>query len=216
MKTHLVLLGLPGAGKGTQGQMLSKKVGIPFISSGDALRSELKKGTDIAKELEEYMNAGLLVPDDLVEEFLEKMLKRYDLRKGFIFDGFPRTIRQAEFIERYLRKINVPLDAAVYLSVPDEVIIKRISGRRVCPKCGAVYNIYYNPPKHDEICDVCGTPLVQREDDMPDVVKKRIEVYKKQTNPLIEYYKNKGLLVTVNANGSVQEVFTRLEGALND
>ncbi len=216
MKTHLVLLGLPGAGKGTQGQMLSKKVGIPFISSGDALRSELKKGTDIAKEFEEYMNAGLLVPDDLVEEFLEKMLKRYDLRKGFIFDGFPRTIHQAEFIERYLRKINVPLDAAVYLSVPDEVIIKRISGRRVCPKCGAVYNIYYNPPKHDEICDVCGTPLVQREDDMPDVVKKRIEVYKKQTNPLIEYYKNKGLLVTVNANGSVQEVFTRLEGALND
>ncbi len=216
MKTHLVLLGLPGAGKGTQGQMLSKKVGIPFISSGDALRSELKKGTDIAKEFEEYMNAGLLVPDDLVEEFLEKMLKRYDLRKGFIFDGFPRTTHQAEFIERYLREINVPLDAAVYLSVPDEVIIKRISGRRVCPKCGAVYNIYYNPPKHDEICDICGTPLVQREDDMPDVVKKRIEVYKKQTKPLIEYYKNKGLLITVNANGSVQEVFNRLEGALND
>ena len=216
MKTHLVLLGLPGAGKGTQGQMLSKKLDIPFISSGDALRSELKKETNIAREFKEYMNAGLLVPDDIVEEFLEKLLKGYDLKKGFIFDGFPRTTHQADFIEQYLCKVKAPLEAAVYLSVPDEVIIKRISGRRVCPKCGAVYNIYYNPPKHDEICDICGTPLVQREDDMPEVVEKRIDVYKKQTKPLIEYYKSKGLLITVDANGSVQEVFNRLEGALND
>lgn len=216
MKTHLVLLGLPGAGKGTQGQMLSKELDIPFISSGDALRSELKKETNIAREFKEYMNAGLLVPDDIVEEFLEKLLKGYDLKKGFIFDGFPRTTHQADFIEQYLCKVKAPLEAAVYLSVPDEVIIKRISGRRVCPKCGAVYNIYYNPPKHDEICDICGTPLVQREDDMPEVVEKRIDVYKKQTKPLIEYYKSKGLLITVDANGSVQEVFNRLEGALND
>jgi len=216
MKTHLVLLGLPGAGKGTQGQMLSKKLGIPFISSGDALRNELKKETNIAKEFKEYMNAGLLVPDDIVEEFLEKLLNSYNLKEGFIFDGFPRTTHQADFIEQYLCKVKIPLDAAVYLSVPDEVIIKRISGRRICPKCGAVYNIYYNPPKHDEICDVCGTPLVQREDDMPEVVEKRIDVYKNQTKPLIEYYENKGLLITVDANGSVQEVFNRLEGALND
>ncbi len=216
MKTHLVLLGLPGAGKGTQGQMLGKKLNIPFISSGDALRSELKKETEIAKEFKVYMNAGLLVPDDIVEEFLAKMLKPYNLKEGFIFDGFPRTTHQADFIEQYLHKIEAPLEAAVYLSVPDDVIIKRISGRRICPKCGAVYNIYYNPPKHDEICDICGTPLVQREDDMPDVVKKRIEVYKKQTKPLIEYYKSKGLLVTVDASGSVQEVFNRLEGVLND
>jgi len=216
MKTHLVLLGLPGAGKGTQGQMLSKKLGIPFISSGDALRNELKKDTKIAMKFEGYMNAGLLVPDEIVEEFLEKMLDNYDLSKGFVFDGFPRTTHQADFIEQYLRKVGVPLDAAVYLSVPDDVIIKRISGRRICPKCGAVYNIYYNPPKHDEICDICGTHLVQRDDDMPEVVEKRIAVYKKQTEPLIEYYKNKGILITVDANGSVQDVFSRLEGALND
>ena len=216
MKTHLVLLGLPGAGKGTQGQMLSKKLGIPFISSGDALRNELKKETKIAMKFEGYMNAGLLVPDEIVEEFLEKMLSNYNLKNGFIFDGFPRTTHQADFIEQYLRKIKVPLDAAIYLSVPDDVIIKRISGRRICPKCGAVYNIYYNPPKHDEICDNCGTHLVQREDDMPEVVEKRIAVYKKQTEPLIEYYKNKRILITVDANGSVQDVFSRLEGALND
>jgi adenylate kinase len=216
MKTHLVLIGLPGAGKGTQGQLIAEKLGIPFISSGDALRKELETDDEIAKEFKEYMNKGLLVPDEVVEEFLEEMLERYNLKKGFVFDGFPRTVHQADFIGKYLEKKGISLDAVLYLKISDEEIIKRISGRRVCPKCGAIYNIYYNPPKHDEICDVCGTPLIQREDDKECVVRKRLDVYKKETQPLINYYSDKNLLTTVDATGTVEEVQARLEAVLND
>ncbi len=215
MKTHIVLLGLPGVGKGTQGQLLSSRMGIPFISSGDALRSELTRGTNIAKEFEKYMNAGLLVPDSIVEEFIADMLSKYNLEKGFIFDGFPRTVHQAGFINGYLASRGTAIDAVLYLVAPDDEIIKRISGRRICPKCGAVYNIYFNPPKEDEKCDICGTKLIQRDDDREEVVKNRIKVYKDRTHPLVDYYGNLGLLYRIDALGSVDAVQNRIEAVLN-
>ncbi|MCD6427928.1 MAG: adenylate kinase [Caldisericaceae bacterium] len=215
MRTHIVLLGLPGVGKGTQGQRLSARMNIPFISSGDALRNELARHTEIAEEFEKYMNAGLLVPDDIVEEFIADMLAGYNLKKGFVFDGFPRTVHQAGFVNGYLASRNTAIDAVLYLVAPDEEIIKRISGRRVCPKCGAVYNIYFNPPKEDEKCDICGTKLVQRDDDKEEVVKNRIKVYKESTHPLVDYYNNLGLLYEINAVGTVDAVQNRIEAILN-
>ncbi len=215
MRMHIVLLGLPGVGKGTQGQMLAEKLNVPFISSGDALRSELAKNTEIVAEFEKYMNAGLLVPDDIVEKFLVDMLSKYELKKGFVFDGFPRTVHQADFISGYLAARDVAIDAVIYLIAPDEEIIKRISGRRICPKCGAVYNIYFNPPREDEKCDICGTKLIQREDDKEEVVKNRIKVYKERTHPLVDYYRKKRLLFEIDAVGSVDTVHERIEAVLN-
>lgn len=215
MRTHIVLLGLPGVGKGTQGQRLSARMNIPFISSGDALRNELARHTDIAKEFERYMNAGLLVPDGIVEEFIADMLTGYNLEKGFIFDGFPRTVHQAGFVNGYLASRNTAIDVVLYLVAPDEEIIKRISGRRVCPKCGAVYNIYFNPPEEDEKCDICGAKLVQRDDDKEEVVKNRIKVYKESTHPLVNYYNNLGLLYEIDAVGTVDVVQNRIEAILN-
>ncbi len=215
MKTHIILLGPPGAGKGTQGQLLGEKLNIPFISSGDALREEFGGNTEIAEKFKKYINAGLLVPDDVVEEFIKTLLDKYNLEKGFIFDGFPRTVHQAGFIMDYLKAKNIPLDVVLYLSIPDEEVIKRISGRRICPKCGAVYNIYFNPPKNDNLCDKCGTKLVQRDDDKENVVKKRIKVYEKETAPLIEFFKKKQLLREIDAVGSVESVQCRIQEVLN-
>jgi len=215
MKTHIILLGPPGAGKGTQGQLIGEKLNIPFISSGDALREEFGGNTEIAEKFKKYINAGLLVPDDVVEEFIKTLLNKYNLENGFIFDGFPRTVHQAGFIMDYLKAKNIPLDVVLYLSIPDEEVIKRISGRRICPKCGAVYNIYFNPPKNDNLCDKCGTKLVQRDDDKENVVKKRIKVYEKETAPLIEFFKEKQLLKEVDAVGSVESVQYRIQEVLN-
>ncbi len=215
MKTHIILLGPPGAGKGTQGQLIGEKLNIPFISSGDALREEFGGNTEIAEKFKKYINAGLLVPDDVVEEFIETLLDKYNLEKGFIFDGFPRTVHQAGFIMDYLKAKNIPLDVVLYLSIPDEEVVKRISGRRICPKCGAVYNIYFNPPKNDNLCDKCGTKLVQRDDDKESVVEKRIKVYEKETAPLIEFFKEKQLLKEIDAVGSVESVQYRIQEVLN-
>jgi adenylate kinase len=215
MRTHIVLLGPPGAGKGTQGQFISKNLNIPFISSGDALREELGNNTDIGSKFRKYINAGLLVPDEIVEEFIGKLLDRYDLNDGFIFDGFPRTVHQADFIIEYLKKKNLSIDVVIYLSIKDEEIIKRISGRRICPNCGAVYNIYFNPPKFDNKCDLCGVELIYREDDKEEVVRERINVYKKETHPLINYFKEKGLLEEVEASGTVKEVQNRIQEVLH-
>ncbi len=215
MKTHIILLGPPGAGKGTQGQLIGEKLNIPFISSGDALREEFGGNTEIAEKFKKYINAGLLVPDDVVEEFIETLLDKYNLEKGFIFDGFPRTVHQAGFIMDYLKAKNIPLDVVLYLSIPDEEVVKRISGRRICPKCGAVYNIYFNPPKNDNLCDKCGAKLVQRDDDKENVVEKRIKVYEKETAPLIEFFKEKQLLKEIDAVGSVESVQYRIQEVLN-
>ncbi len=216
MKTHIILLGPPGVGKGTQGQLLGTYLNVSFISSGDALRVELSKNSGIGKKFKEYINSGLLVPDDVVEKFIEKMLGKYDLSKGFIFDGFPRTVHQADFVLNYLKQKDISLDVVLYLVIPDEKIVRRISGRRTCPNCGAVYNVYFNPPKEDMKCDVCGTKLVQRKDDQKEVVEKRIKVYTEETSPLVDYFVGKGLLYEINGLGSVTDVQNRILGVLND
>ncbi len=216
MKTHIVLLGPPGAGKGTQGQLLSKKLNVPFISSGDVLREEISKKSVVGQKVYSFIEKGALVPDYAIEEFIAAVLNKYDLPRGFILDGFPRTIHQADFLNNYLKGINAKLDAVIYISLFEEDIIKRISGRRVCKQCGAVYNIYFNPPKYSMKCDRCGGELVQRPDDKEEVVVQRIKVYKRETKPLIDYYKNHYLLYEVNGQGMLQDVTERIEEVLND
>jgi adenylate kinase len=216
MKEHLVLFGPPGSGKDTQGKILSSELVIPHISSGAALREEISNGTAVGKRFQSLINEGHLVPDDFMCEFFLKLLSKYDLVKGFVLNGLPRTAAQAEFIDDFLRKVNASIDVVVSISVSDEEIIKRLSGRRTCSKCGAVYNIYYYQPKVVSVCDVCGGTLYQRDDDREEPVKNRIEVYKKETLPLFNYYAKKGLLCAVDGNGAVEEVNQRIMGVIND
>ncbi len=201
---RLVLLGPPGAGKGTQAARLSIHLGIPRISTGDILRRNVMENTDLGKKAKAYMDAGQLVPDDLVIAMTERRLKESDAKKGFILDGFPRTIAQAEALAKL-----TPLDSAINFFLEPEELIKRNTGRRVCPKCDAVYHVLMNPPKKDGICDRCGSSLVVRADDKEDVVRKRIETYEKQTAPLIKYYRDRGLLREVYASGLIEEIFLR-------
>ncbi len=216
MKKHLILVGPPGSGKDTHGKILSQKIGIPLISSGEVLRDEIANRTEIGIRFESLINKGLLVSDDVMETFFEKILFKYDLSKGFILNGFPRTVSQAEFINRYLFEHNVCIDCVLNIAVSDDEIIKRLSGRRTCKKCGAVYNIYYYRSKVDSVCDLCGGELYQRDDDREDIVKDRTKIYIKNTFPLIEYYGKKSLLCEINGNGIIDEVSKRIVEAVND
>ncbi len=208
----LILLGPPGSGKGTQAELFENRLGLKKISTGDILRDAIRKGTELGKLAKEHINRGELVPDDVVVALVEEALKKTS--DGYILDGFPRTIEQAKRLDRILEKLGKKLDAAVLFAVPDEEIIKRLSARRVCPKCHAVYNMVTKPPKRDEICDICGTPLVMRDDDKPETVRRRIEVYRRDTEPLVDFYRNRGLLVEVKAEGDPEEVFNFIIGAL--
>ncbi len=207
MKKNLVFLGPPGAGKGTQAKRLANDLGLVHISTGDILREAVKNQTPLGKKAKEYMDRGELVPDDLIIALIEEVMPP---EGGVIFDGFPRTIAQAEALDRMLSRKGLKLDAVVLFDVPDEVVVERLSGRRVCPSCGAVYHIKFNPPKEDEICDRCGTKLIQREDDREEVVRNRLEVYRKQTAPLIEYYEGKGILIRLDASKDIEEVYQQL------
>ena len=206
---RIILLGPPGAGKGTQAEKLSVYLGIPRISTGDILRHNVAENTDLGKKAKAFMDAGQLVPDDIVMPTMERRLKEPDAKKGFILDGFPRTIAQAEALSKL-----TPIDTAVSLFLEPEELIKRNTGRRVCPKDDTVYHIWMNPPKKPGICDKCGTPLIIRADDREDVVRKRIETYEKQTAPLIKYYRDRGLLKEVYASGLIDEIFQRTIEAL--
>ncbi len=206
---NFIFLGPPGAGKGTQAEIIAKKHGLVKISTGDILREAVKNGTELGKLADGYMKAGELVPDEIMLGLIEEQLEKID--KGFILDGFPRTVKQAEGLDELLKKKNMPLKAVILLDVPDEEIVKRLSARRVCPNCGAVYNMIYNPPKNDEICDVCGTKLVQRKDDNPETIKRRLAVYHEQTAPLIDYYKEKGLLVRIDGTGEPEKITRAIE-----
>ncbi len=206
---NFVFLGPPGAGKGTQAEIIAKKHGLVKISTGDILREAVKNGTELGKLADGYMKRGELVPDEIMLGLIEEQLANID--KGFILDGFPRTVKQAEGLDELLQKKHLPLKAVILLDVPDEEIIKRLSARRVCPNCGAVYNLLYNPPKNDEICDVCGTKLVQRKDDNPETIKRRLDVYHEQTAPLIDYYQAKGLLVKVDGTGKPEQITEAIE-----
>ncbi|MBR6411361.1 MAG: adenylate kinase [Clostridia bacterium] len=197
---NLILLGAPGAGKGTQSAKISEKYGIPAISTGDILRAAMKAGTELGKQAKSFVDAGQLVPDELVINLIKERMQADDCRNGFILDGFPRSIPQAEA----LKKMGVRIDAVVSIEVPDEAIVKRMSGRRVC-SCGASYHVEYNPPKVADVCDKCGSKLVIRADDAPETVKARLKTYHEQTEPLAGFYDKEGLLIRVKGQEEVSE-----------
>ncbi len=211
---RLILLGPPGSGKGTQGAWLSDKYGIPAISTGDILREAVRQGTELGKKAKSYMDAGKLVPDDVIIGLIEERLSEPDCTKGFILDGFPRTVPQAEALEALMARRNWPLDAVLSLEVPDEEIVQRSVNRRVCEKCGRVFNLITDPPPADGKCPVCGGRIVQREDDNEETVRARLRVYNEQTAPLKKYYEERGKLIRVDGVGSIEEVRSRIEAAL--
>ncbi|MBE5830073.1 MAG: adenylate kinase [Butyrivibrio sp.] len=211
----IIMLGAPGAGKGTQAKMIADKFGIPHISTGDIFRANIKNGTDLGKKAKEYMDKGQLVPDELTVEILLDRVANDDCKNGYVLDGFPRTIPQADVLDKELTKLGDKVDFAINVDVPDENIVRRMSGRRACLKCGATYHIEHIPPKKEGICDTCGSELVQRDDDKPETVQNRLAVYHEQTQPLIEYYDKKNILKTVDGTKDMQEVFNNIVSILN-
>ncbi len=203
----IIMLGAPGVGKGTQAQMICDKYNIPHISTGDLFRSNIKNGTELGKKAKEYMDKGQLVPDELTVELLLDRVANEDCKDGYVLDGFPRTIPQADVLDKELTKLSDKIDFAIDVEVPDENIVRRMSGRRACLKCGATYHIEHIPPKQEGICDRCGSELVQRDDDKPETVQNRLSVYHEQTQPLIEYYNSKNILKTVDGTKDMNDVF---------
>ncbi len=203
----IIMLGAPGAGKGTQAKQIADKYGIPHISTGDIFRANLKQGTELGKKAKEYMDQGLLVPDELTCDLVMDRIGQEDCKNGFVLDGFPRTIPQAEALDKALANINEKMDYAVDVDVPDENIVNRMSGRRACINCGATYHIVSIPTKVEGICDRCGEKVVLRDDDQPETVKKRLNVYHEQTQPLIDYYKEQDILRTVDGTQPMEDVF---------
>ena len=203
----IIMLGAPGAGKGTQAKKIAEKYSIPHISTGDIFRANIKNNTELGKKAKTYMDKGELVPDELVVDLIMDRFKQPDCENGYVLDGFPRTIPQAESLTKALSERGEAVDYAVNVDVPDENIINRMSGRRACLNCGATYHIVYNPSKKEGICDTCGQQLVLRDDDKPETVKKRLSVYHDQTQPLIDYYKNEGILAEVDGTKDMEEVF---------
>ena len=203
----IVMLGAPGAGKGTQAKQIAAKYGVPHISTGDIFRANLKEGTELGLKAKVYMDQGQLVPDSLTLELIMDRFAKDDCKNGYVLDGFPRTIPQAEALTKALKDNNDKLDYAIDVDVPDENIINRMSGRRACAKCGGTFHIKYNPTKAPGICDLCGGELYIRDDDKPEIVKKRLVAYHEQTQPLIHYYMNEGILKTVDGTQNVDKVF---------
>jgi len=208
---NIILLGPPGAGKGTQAKLLIDSYNLLHISTGDLLRKTVKEGSDLGKTLKEYMEKGQLVPDEIVTKCVINHIDVMDISKGIIFDGYPRTKKQAESLEIALKEINVNIDMVIYLKTSETTIIERLSGRRVCTECNKNYHIKNIPPKKEGICDTCNVELIQRKDDNLETIKNRIKIYMEQTQELIDYYKNKDLLVEVNSDLSAQELFKDIE-----
>ena len=211
---NLILFGPPGAGKGTQGKRLCEDLRLPYIATGDMLREAVANQTDLGKEAETYMDQGDLVPDDVIIGVITERLQGDDAQDGFILDGFPRTIPQADALHDQLQRLGREITAALLVDAPEEEVIKRISGRRQCEEAGHVYNIHFDPPKRDEVCDQDGSPLKQRSDDKPEKVKRRLEVYEEQTSPLIEYYDERGLLRRFDGARSPTEVYDHIRATL--
>ena len=206
----IVMLGAPGAGKGTQAKMIAAKYQIPHISTGDIFRANIKNGTELGKKAKSYMDLGLLVPDELTVDLVIDRLAQDDCKNGYILDGFPRTIPQAEALDAALAKLGEKMDYAIDVDVPDENIVSRMSGRRACTGCGATYHIVYNPSKKGECCEVCGEKLILRDDDKPETVQKRLNVYHEQTQPLIDYYTKQSILRTVDGTQDMNDVFAEI------
>ena len=210
----IIMLGAPGAGKGTQAKMIAERYQIPHVSTGDIFRANIKNGTELGKQAKEYMDKGLLVPDELTVKILLDRVAQPDCKNGYVLDGFPRTIPQAEVLDEALTKLNESIDYAINVEVPDENIVNRMSGRRACLKCGATYHIAHIPPKKEGICDVCGSELVLRDDDKPETVQNRLKVYHEQTQPLIDFYTGKGVLKTVDGTQPMEKVFEDITSIL--
>jgi adenylate kinase len=207
IQLRLILLGPPGAGKGTQASAIVEKYNIPHISTGDIFRANIKEKTELGKQIEEYLNKGLLVPDELVVSIVKDRISKEDCKNGFLLDGFPRTVAQAEALDEELKNMSLTIDKVINIQADKDLLIERIIGRRICRDCGATYHIKFSPTKKEGICDKCGGELYQREDDKLETVEKRIEVYTEQTKPLIDYYAKKGLLLNVDGTKDKKEVF---------
>ena len=203
----IIMLGAPGAGKGTQAKKIAAKYNIPHISTGDIFRANIKNGTELGKKAKTYSDQGLLVPDDLVVDLVVDRVGQDDCERGYVLDGFPRTIPQAEALTKALADMGQKVDYAIDVDVPDENIVRRMSGRRACVGCGATYHVVYAPTKKEGICDTCGGELILRDDDKPETVQKRLNVYHEQTQPLIDYYTEAGILKTVDGTVDIDDVF---------
>lgn len=210
----IIMLGAPGAGKGTQAKKIAAKYAIPHISTGDIFRANIKNNTELGQKAKTYMDKGELVPDELVVDLIMDRFKEADCANGYVLDGFPRTIPQAEALDKALSANGESVDYAINVEVPDENIINRMSGRRACVGCGATYHIQFNPTKVEGICDACGEKLILRDDDKPETVKNRLSVYHEQTQPLIDYYSKKGVLAEVDGTQSMDDVFNAIVNVL--
>ena len=212
----ILLLGPPGSGKGTQAKMLEEKYNLMHLSTGDLLRSAVRAQTELGNSAKSYMDKGALVPDDVIIGLMEEKISTLKAEQGVLLDGFPRTIVQAENLDKMLENKGTKINASLLLDVPDEEVVKRLGGRRQCKKCGWGCHVEFQPPKQENVCDACGDELYLRDDDRPETVKDRLEVYKKQTQPLADYYKKHGSLVNINGTGNSQDVFSRMTVVVND
>ena len=212
----IIMLGAPGAGKGTQAKQIADKYSIPHISTGDIFRANIKNGTELGQKAKKYMDQGLLVPDELTCDLVMDRIQQEDCKNGFVLDGFPRTIPQAEALDAALVKIGQKMDFAIDVDVPDENIVKRMGGRRACVKCGATYHVVHAAPKVEGVCDTCGEKLVLRDDDQPETVQKRLNVYHEQTQPLIDYYKKQNILKSVDGTQPMEKVFADIVAILGE
>lgn len=212
----IIMLGAPGAGKGTQAKKIAEKYAIPHISTGDIFRANIKSGTELGKKAKTYMDQGLLVPDELVVDLVVDRVNQEDCTNGYVLDGFPRTILQAEALDNALAVLGQSMDYAINIEVPDENIVNRMSGRRACVDCGATYHIVYAPTKEENVCDHCKGGLILRDDDKPDTVQKRLNVYHEQTQPLIDYYTKKNILVEVDGTVDISDVFRTIVAILGE
>lgn len=211
---RFILLGAPGAGKGTQAKQLTDKYKIVQISTGDILRENVKAGTPLGANARSFMEKGLLVPDDVIISMIEERLSKPDCSNGFILDGFPRTVAQADALGSLLTKMGLKLNACVYVEVPEEDLIKRISGRRVCNNCGDSYHVFFNKPKNEGVCDKCGSGLIHRKDDHEDTVRNRLKVYHNETHPLLDYYLKQRIVLNIDGTGDINDIFTRITAGL--
>ncbi|WP_018934232.1 adenylate kinase [Gracilibacillus lacisalsi] len=211
---NLILMGLPGAGKGTQAEKIVEKYDIPHISTGDMFRLAIKEGTELGQKAKSYMDEGALVPDEVTIGIVKERLSKDDCQKGFLLDGFPRTLAQAEALDELLSSMNRSIDYVLHVDVEKDELIERLTGRRICPECGTAYHVIFNPPKVEGVCDKDGAKLIQREDDQPSTVRNRLEVNIEQTQPMLDFYSNKGDLVTINGSQEIDEVFSDIDEKL--